>query len=68
MNQMVKATYSSLSYVSDCYPLGCKYNARKEEGKKGTKLPAPMFTCIDRNNSGKSSSRLTITVYEEKYY
>lgn len=67
MSQVVNSSYSTLPYVSDCYPLGCQYTARKEEGKK-VKLPTPMFTRIDRNNSGKSSSRLTITVYEEKYY
>lgn len=67
MNQVVSVSYSSLPYVSDCYPLGCIYNAKKEEGKKA-KLPAPMFTRIGRNNSGKSSSRLTVTAFEEKYY
>ncbi|WP_106827737.1 hypothetical protein [Parabacteroides pacaensis] len=67
MKNVVNVSYSSLPYVSDCYPLGCKYSAKREEGKKA-KLPTPMFTRIDRNNSGKSSSRLTITVYEEKYY
>lgn len=68
MNQARNTNYSSLQFVSDCYPLGCKYTAKKEEGKKA-KLPVPMFTYIERNNKGKSNySRLTITVYEEKYY
>lgn len=68
MNQTLRITYSSLPFVSDSYPLGCNYNSRREEGKKANKLPIPVFTCIDRNSSGKSSSRLTITVFEEKYY
>ena len=67
MNVLSKATYSSLPYVSDCYPLGCNYNAKREEGKKA-KLPVPKCTCTERHDASRGSFRLSITVFEEKYY
>lgn len=67
MNVFNQASYSSLPYVSDCYPLGCNYTAKKEEGKKG-KLPVPKCTCKERHEAGNGSFRLSVTAFEEKYY